>query len=57
MAGFRSFLKAGHTPTLLAAFVYFTYCCGVWVSNGAMAGTVGQLRQIEQVQIEAVPKG
>ncbi|HEX5805947.1 MAG TPA: MFS transporter [Macromonas sp.] len=37
MAGFRDFLKAGHSPTLLASFIYFTYCCGVWVSNGAMA--------------------
>ncbi len=37
MAGFRTFLKSGHAPTLLAAFVYFAYSCGVWVSNGAMA--------------------
>ncbi|MEN9438037.1 MAG: hypothetical protein RIR09_2692, partial [Pseudomonadota bacterium] len=35
MAAFRTFLKAGHAPTLFASFLYFTYCCGVWVTNGA----------------------
>ncbi|MBS0292280.1 MAG: NarK/NasA family nitrate transporter [Proteobacteria bacterium] len=51
MAGFRSFLKAGHTPTLLAAFVYFTYCCGVWVSNGAMAPFIQESLQLTPAQV------
>lgn len=51
MAGFRTFLKAGHAPTLLAAFVYFTYCCGVWVSNGAMAPFIQEALQLSPAQV------
>ncbi len=34
---FKSFLAAGHAPTLAAAFVYFAFSCCIWVLNGAMA--------------------
>jgi len=34
---FRSFLKAGHAPTLGAAFFYFAFSCAIWVLNGTMA--------------------
>ena len=27
MAGFRTFLKSGHAPTLGAAFLYFAFSC------------------------------
>ena len=51
MAGFRTFLKAGHSPTLLASFIYFTYCCGVWVTNGAMAPFIKESLQLSPTQI------
>ncbi len=51
MAGFRSFLKAGHSPTLLASFIYFTYCCGVWVTNGAMAPFIQESLQLTPAQL------
>ena len=40
MAGFRAFLKAGHTPTLFAAFFYLMFSFVIWVMNGAMAPLV-----------------
>lgn len=51
MNSLRTFLKAGHSPTLLAAFVYFTYCCGVWVSNGAMAPFIKESLNLSPAQI------
>jgi MFS transporter, NNP family, nitrate/nitrite transporter len=51
MAGFRTFLKAGHAPTLLASFVYFSYCCGVWVTNGAMAPFIKESLNLSPSQI------
>ncbi|QHE85428.1 MFS transporter [Hydrogenophaga sp. BPS33] len=51
MAGFRSFLKAGHSPTLLASFIYFTYCCGVWVTNGAMAPFIKDALSLSPAQL------
>jgi MFS transporter, NNP family, nitrate/nitrite transporter len=51
MAGFRTFLKSGHSPSLLAAFVYFTYCCVVWVTNGAMAPFIKESLQLSPSQI------
>ena len=32
----RSFLKAGHTPTLLSAFLYFDLSFMVWVMLGPL---------------------
>ena len=37
MQDFKTFLKAGHGPTLLASFLYFSFSCCIWVLNGAMA--------------------
>ena len=51
MAAFRTFLKAGHAPTLLASFLYFTYCCGVWVTNGAMAPFIQESMQLSPAQM------
>jgi len=51
MAGFRSFLKSGHSPTLLAAFIYFTYSCGVWVTNGTMAPFIKESLHLSPTQI------
>ena len=51
MLAFRTFLKAGHAPTLFAAFFYFTYCCGVWVTNGAMAPFIQESLQLSPAQM------
>ena len=51
MAAFRTFLKAGHAPTLFASFLYFTYCCGVWVTNGAMAPFIQESLQLSPAQM------
>lgn len=52
MAAFRTFLKAGHTPTLFAAFFYLMFSFVIWVMNGAMAPFIS-----EQFQLSAAQKG
>lgn len=42
MAGFKTFLKAGHPPTLFASFLYFDFCFAIWVLNGAMAPFISE---------------
>ncbi len=37
MSAVKDFMKAGHWPTLLLAFLYFDFCFAIWVMNGAMA--------------------
>lgn len=37
-----NFWRAGHWPTLLAAFLYFDFCFAVWVLNGAMAPFISE---------------
>jgi NNP family nitrate/nitrite transporter-like MFS transporter len=51
MSAFRTFLKSGHAPTLFASFLYFTYCCGVWVTNGAMAPFIKESLHLSPAQI------
>ena len=50
MAGFRTFLKAGHAPTLGAAFFYFSFSCCIWVMNGAMAPFISESYQLSPAQ-------
>ena len=38
----RIFLRAGHGPTLFAAFLYFAFSCCIWVLNGAMAPFISE---------------
>src|SRR5213083_3739375 len=52
MAGFRTFLKSGHAPTLFAAFLYFDFCFAIWVMNGAMAPFIS-----ESFHLSAAQKG
>ena len=52
VAGFKSFLKTGHAPTLFASFLYFTFSCCIWVLNGAMAPFIS-----ESFQLNAAQKG
>ncbi|MBI5888451.1 MAG: NarK/NasA family nitrate transporter [Deltaproteobacteria bacterium] len=42
MANFKTFLKAGHPPTLFASFLYFDFCFAIWVLNGAMAPFISE---------------
>lgn len=42
MADFKTFVRAGHWPTLLASFLYFDFCFAVWVLNGAMAPFISE---------------
>ncbi len=42
MGNFKTFLKAGHPPTLLASFMYFDFCFAIWVLNGAMAPYISE---------------
>ncbi len=46
----QSFLKAGHAPTLGAAFFYFAFSCAVWVMNGAMAPFITEAYNLSPAQ-------
>ena len=50
MSAFKSFLQSGHSPTLFAAFLYFTFSCGIWVLNGAMAPFIKEAYQLTAAQ-------
>jgi MFS transporter, NNP family, nitrate/nitrite transporter len=50
MSGFKTFLKAGHAPTLFAAFLYFDFCFAVWVLNGAMAPFISEAFNLNAAQ-------
>ncbi len=52
MAGFKTFLKAGHAPTLFASFLYFDFTFAIWVLNGAMAPFIS-----ESFHLDAAQKG
>ena len=54
MAGFsgffRGFLKSGHSPTLFAAFLFFSFSCCIWVLNGAMAPFISETFNLSPAQ-------
>ena len=50
MAGFKTFLKAGHAPTLFASFLYFDFTFAIWVLNGAMAPFIGEAFHLDAAQ-------
>ncbi|MBI5467633.1 MAG: NarK/NasA family nitrate transporter [Deltaproteobacteria bacterium] len=50
MAGFKTFLKAGHPPTLFASFLYFDFCFAIWVLNGAMAPFISEAFHLSPAQ-------
>ncbi|MFT3857068.1 MAG: MFS transporter [Aquabacterium sp.] len=52
MNDFKTFLRAGHAPTLAASFLYFAFSCCIWVLNGAMAPFI-----TEDLQLSAAQKG
>ena len=50
MSQFRKFLRTGHAPTLLAAFLYFAFSCCTWVLNGAMAPFISESFHLSPAQ-------
>jgi len=42
MSDFKVFIRSGHWPTLLAAFLYFDFTFAIWVLNGAMAPFISE---------------
>ncbi len=50
MANIKTFLKAGHPPTLFASFLYFDFCFAIWVLNGAMAPFIKESFHLTSVQ-------
>ena len=51
MASYKAFLKSGHPPTLLAAFLYFDFSFAVWVLNGAMGPFISEQFHLTPGQI------
>jgi MFS transporter, NNP family, nitrate/nitrite transporter len=50
MNHFRLFLASGHSPTLFAAFIYFSFSCCIWVLNGAMAPFISETFNLSPAQ-------
>ncbi|MGN6527716.1 MAG: MFS transporter [Burkholderiaceae bacterium] len=50
MTRFSAFLRTGHAPTLLAAFLYFGFSCCTWVLNGAMAPFISETFHLSPAQ-------
>jgi MFS transporter, NNP family, nitrate/nitrite transporter len=59
MMDLRQIRSAGHLPTLLSAFVYFTVSCMAWMMVGALANSIipdlGQLSDSRKGLMVAVP--
>lgn len=51
MANFKAFLRSGHPPTLLSAFLYFDFSFAVWVLNGAMGPFISEQFHLTPAQI------
>jgi nitrate/nitrite transporter NarK len=51
MANMKMFLKSGHPPTLLAAFLYFDFSFAVWVLNGVMGPFISEQFHLNAGQI------
>ena len=55
----RGFRRAGHLPTLLCAFLYFTISCMAWMMVGALANSIipdlGELSDSRKGLMVAVP--
>lgn len=54
----RSFRKAGHTPTLLSAFLYFDVSFMIWVILGPLGPFIGEALKLSALQkglLTAVP--
>jgi MFS transporter, NNP family, nitrate/nitrite transporter len=49
-SSFKAFMREGHWPTLLAAFLYFDFCFAIWVLNGAMAPFISETYGLNAAQ-------
>ncbi|MEY2874673.1 MAG: hypothetical protein RLZZ373_2044 [Pseudomonadota bacterium] len=50
MSNFKTFLHAGHWPTLAASFLYFDFCFAIWVLNGAMGPFISETFNLTAAQ-------
>jgi NNP family nitrate/nitrite transporter-like MFS transporter len=50
MSTFKTFVRSGHWPTLLASFLYFDFCFAVWVLNGAMGPFISETYGLNAAQ-------
>jgi NNP family nitrate/nitrite transporter-like MFS transporter len=50
MSNFKTFVRSGHWPTLVASFLYFDFCFAVWVLNGAMGPFIGETYGLNAAQ-------
>ncbi len=50
MSDFKTFVRSGHWPTLLAAFLYFDFTFAIWVLNGAMAPFISETFGLDAAQ-------
>jgi len=50
VSDFKAFLRSGHWPTLLAAFLYFDFTFAIWVLNGAMAPFISETFNLDAAQ-------
>jgi len=56
---FREFRRAGHTPTLVAAFLYFDVSFMIWVILGPLGPFIGESLKLSATQkgfLTAVPR-
>ena len=51
MASYKAFMKSGHPPTLLAAFLYFDFSFAIWVLNGVMGPFISDQFHLSPAQI------
>ena len=50
MPNFRAFIRSGHWPTMLAAFLFFDFTFAVWVLNGAMGPFISESFHLTPIQ-------
>ena len=50
MSALQNFKRAGHSPTLFAAFLYFAFSCCIWVLNGALAPFISESFNLSPAQ-------
>ena len=49
----KDFLRAGHTPTLFCAFLYFDISFMVWVLLGALANAIVRSQLVNGLEISS----
>lgn len=53
MTYFKNFLRSGHLPTLLSAFLYFDFCFAIWVLNGAMGPFITEYFKLTPTKLDS----